>query len=373
MTTARTYLDYNASAPLRREARAAMLAALDAAAIRRRCTRRVAPRAQSSRRRARRSRASSTPSRAEVVFTSGATEANNADALGRLGADLRQRDRARFRAGAGTRLGREGRFAAGRRDGVIDVAAAALHWRAPREVARCCCHGCEQRDRRGPAGRRRGRAGARARCRRARRCRAGAGPHGVRFRVARRRRRWRCRLTRSAVRAGVGAARCARGILPAFITGGGQERRRRGGTENVAGIAGFGAAAEAVVREEDAAERMANLRVSLEAGVCALTPAAVIVGVERDAHRQHLVHRAARQLGRDAGDQARPRRHRGQRRRCVLLRQGRHEPCAGGHGAAPEIARSAIRVSLGPETTEDDIAAFLAAWEKIAKPAAIAA
>ena len=33
--------------------------------------------------------------------------------------------------------------------------------------------------------------------------------------------------------------------LPAFMVGGGQERRRRAGTENVAAIAGFGAAAEA--------------------------------------------------------------------------------------------------------------------------------
>jgi cysteine desulfurase len=42
-------------------------------------------------------------------------------------------------------------------------------------------------------------------------------------------------------------------------------------------------------------------------------------------------------------------------------------------GLAPEIARSAIRVSLGPQTQHEDIAAFLAAWEKVAGPAAIAA
>ena len=42
-------------------------------------------------------------------------------------------------------------------------------------------------------------------------------------------------------------------------------------------------------------------------------------------------------------------------------------------GLTPEIARSAIRVSLGPETTETDIAAFLAAWNKVAGSAALAA
>ena len=42
-------------------------------------------------------------------------------------------------------------------------------------------------------------------------------------------------------------------------------------------------------------------------------------------------------------------------------------------GLVPEIARSAIRVSLGPETTETDIAAFLAAWSKVAGSAALAA
>jgi cysteine desulfurase len=42
-------------------------------------------------------------------------------------------------------------------------------------------------------------------------------------------------------------------------------------------------------------------------------------------------------------------------------------------GLGTDIARAAIRVSLGPRTSEGDIAAFLAAWEKVAKPAAIAA
>jgi len=39
----------------------------------------------------------------------------------------------------------------------------------------------------------------------------------------------------------------------------------------------------------------------------------------------------------------------------------------------PEMTRSAIRVSLGPQTQDEDIAAFLAVWEKIAGSAALAA
>ena len=37
------------------------------------------------------------------------------------------------------------------------------------------------------------------------------------------------------------------------------------------------------------------------------------------------------------------------------------------------IAGAAIRVSLGPETTENDIAAFLAAWKTIVSQSALAA
>ena len=95
---------------------------------------------------------------------------------------------------------------------------------------------------------------------------------------------------------GVGALIVRDGVnLPAFIKGGGQERRRRGGTENVAGIAGFGAAAEEVAREARHAPRMQALRDKLEAGIVAATPNAVIIGHERDAHHQHLVHRRPRQ------------------------------------------------------------------------------
>ena len=62
-----------------------------------------------------------------------------------------------------------------------------------------------------------------------------------------------------------------------LIKGGGQERGQRAGTENVAAIAGFGAAAAVAANQADAA-RMAALRDRLEAGIKAATPQAVIFG-----------------------------------------------------------------------------------------------
>ena len=51
---------------------------------------------------------------------------------------------------------------------------------------------------------------------------------------------------------GVGALYMRKGVvLPAFIIGGGQERKRRSGTENVAGIVGMAAALEEAVRNMD--------------------------------------------------------------------------------------------------------------------------
>ena len=68
---------------------------------------------------------------------------------------------------------------------------------------------------------------------------------------------------------GVGALIKRDGLaLDPQIKGGGQERGARAGTENVAGIAGFGAAAEAVRQAwPEEAARMALLRDRLEAGI----------------------------------------------------------------------------------------------------------
>ncbi|NMG39950.1 aminotransferase class V-fold PLP-dependent enzyme [Chelativorans sp. ZYF759] len=64
----------------------------------------------------------------------------------------------------------------------------------------------------------------------------------------------------------------------ALIAGGGQEKGHRGGTENVAAIAGFGAAAEAARMQLDGVARIAALRDRFEAAVLDIWPAATIYG-----------------------------------------------------------------------------------------------
>ncbi|HEY8122850.1 MAG TPA: cysteine desulfurase family protein [Myxococcota bacterium] len=61
--------------------------------------------------------------------------------------------------------------------------------------------------------------------------------------------------------------------LPAYLSGGGQERRRRGGTENVAGIVGFGVAC-ALARAElpQRGVQLAQMRDRLWTGIAAAVP-----------------------------------------------------------------------------------------------------
>ncbi|MCF8720800.1 cysteine desulfurase family protein [Nitrospina gracilis] len=72
---------------------------------------------------------------------------------------------------------------------------------------------------------------------------------------------------------GVGALYVRRGIpqLVPLIVGGGQEKKRRGGTENMPGIVGFGKAAELAARDlAQDAERLGGLKRRLRDGVSVL-------------------------------------------------------------------------------------------------------
>ncbi|MBM9595839.1 cysteine desulfurase family protein [Roseitranquillus sediminis] len=80
---------------------------------------------------------------------------------------------------------------------------------------------------------------------------------------------------------GVGALILRRGLdVMALIRGGGQEMGRRSGTENVAAIAGFGAAASAAARDlaEGSWERVAELRDWLEGALASGAPDTILVG-----------------------------------------------------------------------------------------------
>ncbi len=78
---------------------------------------------------------------------------------------------------------------------------------------------------------------------------------------------------------GAGALWVSPGLRLAPLLGGEQERGRRGGTENLPGIAGLGAAIEvAVARRAEDAERVAALRDRLEAGLLQAVPRARVNG-----------------------------------------------------------------------------------------------
>ncbi|HVH82144.1 MAG TPA: aminotransferase class V-fold PLP-dependent enzyme, partial [Stellaceae bacterium] len=158
--------------------------------------------------------------------------------------------------------------------------------------------------------------------------------------------------------AGIGALAIAGNVeLTPLLRGGGQERNRRAGTENIAGIAGVAAAAAACDPAEY--ERVRMLRDQLEA---ALPADAVVIG----RHIERLPNTSAIAMpGVAAETQVIALDLDG-----VMVSAG--AACSSGKvgpshvlaamGIAPYIANATIRVSLGWSTTEADIAHFLDAW-----------
>ncbi|MEZ5771537.1 MAG: aminotransferase class V-fold PLP-dependent enzyme [Defluviimonas denitrificans] len=164
---------------------------------------------------------------------------------------------------------------------------------------------------------------------------------------------------------GVGALIVREGVdIATLRPGGGQEMGRRSGTENVAGIAGFGAAATAAARDLAGGvwRGVADLRDGLEARLAAEAGDTIFVG--RD--RARLPNTS-----------------------CILTPGWKGETqvmqmdlagfavsagsaCSSGKVKASRVlqamgydardAASAIRVSIGPATAKEDLDRFAAAW-----------
>jgi cysteine desulfurase len=169
---------------------------------------------------------------------------------------------------------------------------------------------------------------------------------------------------------GIGALLATGAAEPAaLIRGGGQERGRRAGTENLIGIAGFAAAAEAASAGFAAYDRVRRLRDRLEQGALAAVPEAQVIG----ASAPRLPNTSALALpGVAAETQVIALDLDG-----VMVSAG--AACSSGkvgpsHVLAamrlpPAIAGATIRISLGWTTTEADIDHFLDAWTALARRA----
>ncbi|APO53613.1 cysteine desulfurase [Bradyrhizobium diazoefficiens] len=166
---------------------------------------------------------------------------------------------------------------------------------------------------------------------------------------------------------GIGALVVSEGLagLEPVLRGGGQELNRRAGTENVAGIAGFGAAVKAALQAlpEDA-KRMATLRDRLENGIRAIAGATIF---SDDTERlpntilftAHGLKAETAVIGFDLEG--------------IAVSSG--SACSSGKvqpshvlsamGLDPAVAQGAVRLSLGWSTEPDDINRALEAWRKL--------
>ncbi len=167
---------------------------------------------------------------------------------------------------------------------------------------------------------------------------------------------------------GIGAVALAEGLegLGALLRGGGQERGRRAGTENVVGIIGFGAAAKAAMAalETDPAG-IERLRNQLERG---LRQAPEIIVFSEDTPRLPNttlftvpgLKAETAVIGFDLAG--------------VAVSSG--SACSSGKvqsshvlaamGFGPDLAEGAVRLSLGWSTSQGDVNRCLEAWRKLA-------
>lgn len=155
--------------------------------------------------------------------------------------------------------------------------------------------------------------------------------------------------------------------LAPILRGGGQERRRRAGTENLAGAVGFGIAAHLAAVDGAEGDRVKELRDRLEAAVRARVPGAVVVAgrAPRLGNTACValpgVASQVQVMALDLAD--------------VAVSAG--SACSSGKvgesavlramGLDRAVSGSAIRVSLGWASTAQDVEMFLSAWCDLAR------
>ena len=163
---------------------------------------------------------------------------------------------------------------------------------------------------------------------------------------------------------GIGALVIAPGVmLVPQIRGGGQEKYRRGGTENVLGIAGFAAAAQRTEAGMAKMTEIAAKRDRLETELASEAPELVIAGkgTERLVNTSCLILPGmpgeTQVMALDLGG--------------VAISSG--SACSSGKVRESHVLKemgisdtgSAIRVSLGLETTDEDIDTFVRVWSRM--------
>jgi cysteine desulfurase len=165
---------------------------------------------------------------------------------------------------------------------------------------------------------------------------------------------------------GVGALVMGKGLEPeALLRGGGQERRWRPGTENLPGIVGFGRACELAMADADWWQRTAALRDHLEGRLTKLAPAARVFGRGAErlpntscitmpgvSNQTQLIEFDLAGIAVSTGSA------------CSSGKVGPSHVLAA-MGVEPAAAASAIRISLGWASTANDVGHLVDAWGRL--------
>lgn len=152
--------------------------------------------------------------------------------------------------------------------------------------------------------------------------------------------------------------------MTSLITGGGQERKRRSGTENMLGIIASGASCEKVAESIEDMPRLKALRDKMEAGILKITPDAVIVGQKSDRTAVTtcvMVPETSAEMVLLSMDMA-----------GICISQG--SACSSGksvpsrvltaQGYSDDMALAGLRISLAWHNSEEDVDKFLSAYEQ---------